>query len=282
MIEDFVAVMWRHGLDPDAVRIVFDIGSRDGEQAIELSHLFPAAHVYAVECNPETLAKCKANISSHSNITLIEKAVNSYTGRCKFYQIDTKRTITSWPDGNPGASSLFRATGDYPVERYEQNEIEVDCIRLDDLCDELRIHAIDIMWQDIQGAELLALQSAGSLLKTARYLHLEVSHRAIYDGQCMFGEVDGFLRTQGFELCTPIKNTQWQHDAVYRNATTPTSLFVGRDALRAERDALKSEGHALRAERDELRVLIDTWHLRLRWPLWVRRRLREFLSKRMT
>lgn len=33
MIEDFVAVMWRHGLDPDAVRIVFDIGSRDGEQA---------------------------------------------------------------------------------------------------------------------------------------------------------------------------------------------------------------------------------------------------------
>ncbi len=56
MIEDFVAVMWRHGLDPDAVRIVFDIGSRDGEQAIELSHLFPAAHVYAVECNPETLA----------------------------------------------------------------------------------------------------------------------------------------------------------------------------------------------------------------------------------
>ncbi len=345
MIEDFVAVMWRHGLDPDAVRIVFDIGSRDGEQAIELSHLFPAAHVYAVECNPETLARCRASISSHSNITLIEKAVNGYTGRCKFYPIDTKRTITTWPDGNPGASSLFRATGDYPVEQYEQNEIEVDCIRLDDLCDELRIHAIDVIWLDIQGAELLALQSAGSLLKTARYLYLEVSHRAIYDGQCMFEEVDAFLRSQGFQLCSPIDKRQWQHDAVYKNDGKPASLFVEREALRTERDtlkrerdtlkserdalksernalerehaaltserdvlkrdrevlqierdtlrsdcdvlrverdALKAERDALRNERDTLRNLIETWRRRLRWPLWLRRRLRELLSKRMT
>ncbi len=48
------------------------------------------------------------------------------------------------------------------------------------------------------------------------------------------------------------------------------------DALRSERDALRSERDALRSERDALRHIIDTWRRRLRWPLWVRRKLREF------
>ncbi len=34
----------------------------DCDAAYTWSHLFPTAHVYAVECNPETLAKCRANI----------------------------------------------------------------------------------------------------------------------------------------------------------------------------------------------------------------------------
>jgi FtsZ-binding cell division protein ZapB len=56
-----------------------------------------------------------------------------------------------------------------------------------------------------------------------------------------------------------------------------------RDALRAERDTLKGERDALRAERDTLKSerdvlqnIVDTWRRRLRWLLWVRRRLREF------
>ena len=107
-------------------------------ETVELSNLFPQADIVAIECNRETLERCRRNIAHNPRIKLVDKAINSYTGRCAFYPIDPARTITTWADGNPGASSLFIATGDYPVEKYVQNKVEVDCIRLDDLCGQFR------------------------------------------------------------------------------------------------------------------------------------------------
>jgi len=127
------------------------------------------------------------------------------------------RTQTGWSDGNPGASSLFLATGDYPAERYVQNTIEIDCIRLDALCGELAVDVIDLIWLDLQGAELLALQSAGVLLEKTRYVYTEVSHRSIYLGQCLFDDVDAFLKQRGFRCCSTVDRQNWQQDLIYEN-----------------------------------------------------------------
>jgi len=217
MIEQLAEFLRIRGAGFATFGVVFDIGSRDGLQALEFSRLFPDARIVAIECNPATLDKCRRNLAPEPRITLVDKAINAHTGRCAFHPIDQARTITSWKDGNPGASSLFVATGDYPVETYFQNEVEVDCTRLDDLCERLQIEAIDLIWMDLQGAELIALQSAGALLEKVRYIYTEVSHRPIYKGQCMFDEVDAFLTARGFRLCTKIDRTRWQQDAIYEN-----------------------------------------------------------------
>jgi len=217
MIEQLAEFLRLRGVEFATFGVIFDIGSRDGLQAVEFSELFPEADIVAVECNRQTLERCRRNLAQKPRITLVDKAINSYTGRCAFYPIDPARTVTTWKDGNPGASSLFVATGDYPVEKYVQNEVEVDCIRLDDLCQQLGIHAIDLIWMDLQGAELLALQSAGALLDKVRYIYTEVSHRPIYKSQCLFEDVDAFLTARGFRLCTKIDPTRWQQDAIYEN-----------------------------------------------------------------
>ncbi len=202
MVTRLANFLHRRGIDVETFGAVFDIGSRDALQAIELAGLFPSAQVVAIECNPDTLERCRRNIARHPRIRLVEKAVHSYTGRCQFHPIDTDHTVTSWPDGNPGASSLFIATGNYPAERYVQNTVEVDCVRLDMLCGTLGLDVIDLIWMDLQGAELLALQSAGALLEKTRYIYTEVSHRSLYHGQCLFDEVDAFLKSHGFRCCT--------------------------------------------------------------------------------
>jgi len=217
MIERLANFLSRRGVDFRTFGVIFDIGSRDGLQAIELSNIFPDANVVAIECNPATLDKCHGNISQNPRITLVDKAINAYTGRCAFYPTDPSRTITTWADGNPGASSLFVATGDYPAEKYVQNRVEVDCIRVDDLCAQLKIDTIDLIWMDLQGAELLALQSAGTLLDKVRYIYTEVSHRPIYSGQCLFDDVDAFLTARGFRLRTKIDRSRWQQDIIYEN-----------------------------------------------------------------
>src|SRR2546430_1702409 len=128
MIERLAKFLRARGVDFATFGAMLDVGSRDGRQAVELAGLFPEAQVVAIECNHQTLEQCRRNVARNSRIRLVEKAINSHTGRCRFYPIDPQRTVTSWADGNPGASSLFLANGEYPVEAYAQNEVEVDCI----------------------------------------------------------------------------------------------------------------------------------------------------------
>jgi hypothetical protein len=56
-------------------------------------------------------------------------------------------------------------------------------------------------------------------------------------------------------------------------------LRAERDALRAEHEGLRAERDTLQNDRDALQHIIDTWRRQLRWPLWIRRRLREFFSR---
>ena len=209
----------------DTVSVVLDIGARDCIQSRELATVFPSATVVAIECNPDTLPACRAVAAANPRITLIEQAVHEHTGRTDFYQIDRDNTVTAWPDGNPGASSLFKATGRYPIEDYKQFKITVDCDRIDHICQNLQIDNIDLIWIDLQGAELIALRSAGTMLQNVRYIHTEVSFKPLYHGQCLYEELDKFLRHNGFELCTPLERDLWQQDVIYRN----TRSFV--DAL---------------------------------------------------
>jgi FkbM family methyltransferase len=257
MIKGLAKYLSSRGVDFSTFATVFDIGSRDGRQSLQLAKLFPNAIIVSVECNPQTLDQCRSSAAKQPRIRLVEKAINSYTGRCRFFPIDTKRTITSWTDGNPGASSLFVATGDYPTETYVQNEIEVECIRLDDLCNQLAIKAIDLIWMDLQGAELLALQSAGTFLDSVRYIYTEVSHRAIYAGQCLFDDVETFLTSRGFARCTQIDRERWQQDAIYVNQRNGAGMAVSERPNAPQATAISGgEGGMAGGETAALRFLL--------------------------
>ena len=115
--------------------------------------------------------------------------------------MDKEKTITVWEDWNQGASSLYLANGDYDhIEKYVQYEIEIPCTRIDTFCKENNIDQIDVVWMDLQGAELKALESMGNLLDTVEVIHTELEVNPIYEGQCLFSDVNEFLCARGFEL----------------------------------------------------------------------------------
>lgn len=211
MIEKFANYI----VDKSKDYIIFDIGSRDCEQSIEFYKAFPNAKIYAFECNPNTLDLCKRNIQGYSRIHLIEGAVCDYNGDITFYPINQKKTVTTWIDGNPGASSLFKSNGMYPVEKYVQDEIKVKAHRLDTLMQKYNIPRVDIIWMDLQGAELLALKGLGNHLDKVRYIHTEVSHKEMYTGQVMFNELNNFILSKGFSVANNISMNGWQEDIIY-------------------------------------------------------------------
>lgn len=212
MIEDFNRYIDNKNKD----YVIFDIGSRDCIQSIEFYNTYPNAKIYAFECNPNTLNICKKNIENYKDrITLIEGAVCDYDGDITFYPINQKETLTSWADGNPGASSLFKSTGKYPIEKYVQYEIKIKCHRLDTIMKLHNIPKVDIIWIDLQGAELLALKGLGNYIKDVKYMHAEVSHAEMYSGQVMFKEFHNFMTNNNFTLKNNLSMNVWQEDAIY-------------------------------------------------------------------
>jgi FkbM family methyltransferase len=214
MIETFI----RHIQHSNENYIIFDIGSRDCLQSIEFYNAFPNSKIYAFECNPNTIEICKHNIKPYSDrITLIEGAVCDYDGNITFYPINQKKTITTWKDGNPGASSIFKSNGNYTEEIYVQDEITTNCHRLDTVMKKYGIPKVDIIWMDLQGAELLALRGLGTYLQNVKYIHTEVSHIEMYSGQVMFIELNHYILSNGFILKNNLSLNGWQEDVIYEN-----------------------------------------------------------------
>lgn len=202
----------------DDVEIIFDIGSCHALESVEFSKRFNNAQVFTFEANPVSYEVCLENIKDYSSITVINEAVNDYDGLCKFYPMDKDRTITTWEDGNQGASSLYKANGAYDhIEKYIQYEIEIPCTRLDTFCRKNNINKIDIIWMDLQGAELKALQSLGFLLETVQIIHTELEVNPMYEGQCVFNDVHKFLLDNQFDLDWGDVNVQFGSNFIFTN-----------------------------------------------------------------
>jgi len=203
--------------DKNKEYIIFDVGSRDCEQSIEFYKTFPNAKIYAFECNPNTLDLCEHNIKPYSDrITLIKGAVCDYNGHITFFPINQCKTITTWCDGNPGASSIFKSNGKYTIETYVQDEIKTNCHRLDTIMKMHNIPYVDIMWMDVQGAELLVLKGLGSHINNVKYIYTEVTYKEMYSGQVMYEELNDFIISNNFERVSNLSLQGWQEDIIYK------------------------------------------------------------------
>lgn len=181
------------------VKVIFDIGSCHCLESVEFSKVYAKAKIVAFEANPTSYQVCLDNTKDIPSITVVNQAVNDYDGLCKFYPMDREKTVTTWEDGNQGASSLYLANGAYDhIEKYVQYEIEMPCTRIDTYCKKNNIDHIDAIWMDLQGAELKALESMGSILDTVQVIHTELEINPMYDGQCLFEDVNAFLQGRGF------------------------------------------------------------------------------------
>ncbi len=199
-LEGFLQVIPTYLGNLAQVKTIVEIGARDCAESKALLKACPKAHLYAFECNPDTLPRCREAVQSEPRIILVEKAVSERNGDVTFFKIDTGKTETPWPDGNPGASSLFQAAPDYAPEKYVQEKTTVTSIRLDSFFKENEVWSIDILWMDIQGGELGALKSAGSLLKTIKVIETEVEFKRIYKDQPLFADIKKYLNSNGFLL----------------------------------------------------------------------------------
>lgn len=200
------------------VKVIFDIGACHALESVEFAKRFKDARIFTFEANPVSYEVCLKNTQDYPSITVINQAVNDFDGKCKFYPMDKDKTITTWEDGNQGASSLYKSNGSYDhIEKYVQYEIEVPCTRLDTFCEKNNIDQVDIIWMDLQGAELKALKSLGEMLQTVQIIHTELEMNPMYEGQCLFSDVYDYLKLNNFDLDWGDTNVQFGSNFIFTN-----------------------------------------------------------------
>ncbi|MBA2706137.1 MAG: FkbM family methyltransferase [Blastocatellia bacterium] len=213
LISKFIEAIKPH-VDFNSIKTICDIGSRDLEQSFELLKVFPNATIHAFEPNPESYEKCLDQ--AVEGIEVYPYAVLDYDGMTSFYAVDQK--------DNSGASSIFEPTEDVVgVDRFEgMKKIDVMCTRIDTWAEQNKIEKIDLVWMDVQSAEIPALKGFGTMLDDIQAIATEAATGTLYFGNRQYEpshyqEVNKFMTDKGFVEVSYDQPWPLEADLVYIN-----------------------------------------------------------------
>jgi FkbM family methyltransferase len=228
--------LFTDNIKKDLVKIIFELGSRDLQDAILLKNYYKA-NVYAFECNPDCLVECNKtmmtlNESDKSQIHLINKAVSLDNGDITFYPFD----LTKY--NNMGSSSLLkidfsmRNKSDPDYNRANpQGEITVEGQRLDTFIIDNNISNIDLLCIDLQGYELNAIKSLGDKINKVKYIIAECSIQNTYINGATFVELYEYLQQNGFTYICSNKFGNNFPNTTLTGFSEFDALFINKSAL---------------------------------------------------
>jgi len=228
--------LFTDNIKKDSVKIIFELGSRDLQDAILLRNYYNSK-VYAFECNPDCLVECNKtmmtlNESDKSQIHLINKAVSLDNGDITFYPFD----LTKY--NNMGSSSLLkidfsmRNKSDPDYNRANpQGKITVEGQRLDTFMTDNNILNIDLLCIDLQGYELNAIKSLGDKINKVKYIITECSIQNTYINGATFVELYAYLQQNGFTYICSNKFRNNFPDTRLTGFSEFDALFINKSAL---------------------------------------------------
>jgi len=192
-LEDPFAQMQRL-LQGQQVTGILDAGASHGRISAKFLRRFPQANVFAFEPNSLYRETLQQYARTEPRFHPYFIALSDEKGRARL-NLTTAPGSTSLLTPNPRMRELFRA--DASIE----SSTEVDVTTIDDWVQSNGSPAIQVMKFDIQGAELKALRGATHTLRESTSLiYIELWFNPGYEGGPLYGDIDSFLRSQGFML----------------------------------------------------------------------------------
>jgi FkbM family methyltransferase len=203
-------------LDFDSISTILDIGSWHLKQTIELSQIFEFANIHAFEPNPETNKYCVDVLETLPNfvknrISINKLALSNEIGTLNFYPLDKQKSSST----NEGIASLSRLKIDGSLlnDNWVQKEIKVEATTLDKWCVDNTVNKVDLIWMDVQGAELKVLQGSISTLKNVKAICTEAGLVPYYEEHSLKKDIDQFMFDNNFiELESAFCKTTWSSD----------------------------------------------------------------------
>lgn len=202
--------------------VIVDIGASGG---IDRRWAKFTSHFTAVLVEPDSRETPNLTADGRVDRILLSKALSNRAEKQKFH-LCRKQQVSSLYHPN------FSVLENYPeVERMRVvDTIELETDTLDNQLQTSGIPRADFIKIDVQGAELPILQGAEATLKNVIGLELEVEFVPLYEGQPLFGDVDKFVTSQGFQLFD-LRRYFWSRKEVHNLSTRKKGQLIFCDAL---------------------------------------------------
>jgi FkbM family methyltransferase len=201
----------------DAKQTLVHVGAHWGQEASAYEKSIYINRVIWVEANPETFLQLQENLGTRKLTWTEHKAFN-----CLLTSQNNHEYQFHTFSNHGSSSSIFRATNLFKstwLDVHETGEMQIlKSLTLDSLLNQNNISP-DLLVIDTQGAELEVLKGSLEALSNIRAVELEVSKQAVYEGGCLYEELDLFLTHHGFKRLSFVP---WHGNVLY--AKNPRKL----------------------------------------------------------
>jgi FkbM family methyltransferase len=172
-----------------AARVV-DVGAARGDFSAGILRLWPKAELICVEPIESQAALLRERFESEK-VHVVNAAAGDQDGEMAFHEVRNLDSSSILPMG--------RHRAEFPSISTETSEYAVRVRGLDSVVEDFWAESdIDLLKVDVQGYELPVLRGASRTLQRSRFVIVEVSLRALYDGQAPFEEVLLTMHNAGF------------------------------------------------------------------------------------
>lgn len=203
-------------LKAEKFHVVFEVGSRDGLDALRIQDAYNPDLTCVFEPNPEAVQLVQTNLEGSERIRFFAAACWNVTGSIPFYPVLFSIPKGGPPERNIGASSCYRDARTCE-ERLFQTHITVEAIRLDELIAREGIGAPDLVCMDVQGATLNVLQGLGAELSNVRWVLTEAEMLTMYMGEALLPEIEQYLGSYGFSRVAEKPANEFFGDYLFKN-----------------------------------------------------------------
>lgn len=192
--------------------IIFDIGTRDGDDAQYLFNNLNGFNVYAIDANPDMAKQTKLN---YSHMHVLHTAISNYRGTTKFQKVEHERK------DYVGSSSIYAEKLVIQEDIKDSVvEIEVPVTTMAEVLVGLGLYdsIIDLVKVDIEGYTYEFLEGCNGALKNIKCLHLETEQYATHDNHKNSEQIKNFMHDAGFYLADVSYEWGWHiEDQVWVN-----------------------------------------------------------------
>ena len=177
------------------IKQIVIVGGCDACEVSRMQRNYPSAQFIVFEPSRRYYPPLQRRFKDCSKVVCIERAVADNPGRATFYETSLR-----------GSGSLLKpaaaANRDYGLVLAETFEVEV--VTLDGFFSQQSppLSTIDLLWCDVQGAELKVLRGGIETLRRCRAIFLEVTcWEQTYSGAPLLKEICDWLSPMGFCPC---------------------------------------------------------------------------------